>query len=94
MGMNGGPVGEDVVVDAMLGTLQRECGCDQLGSTLEELSELVLAGGGRDFGDAADVGGDFSDDAIDDGKTLGTDKSSVGEVDEETVDPEEVGPQD
>jgi hypothetical protein len=80
MGMDGGPVGDNVVVDAMLGTLQRECGRDQLGSTLEELGELILAG--LDLGDAANVGGDFSDDAIDDGETVQTDESSVAEVDE------------
>ena len=31
MGMNGGPVGDNVMVDAMFGTLQRERGRDQLG---------------------------------------------------------------
>ena len=93
MGVDGGPVGDNVMADAMLGTLQRECGCDQLGSTLEELGELVLAGG-LDLGNAADVGGDVSDDAIDDGETVGTDESFVAEVDEETVGPEKVGPQD
>jgi hypothetical protein len=94
MGVDGGPVGDNVMADAMLGTPQRECGCDQLGSTLEELGELVLAGGGLDFGNAADVGGDFSDDAIDDGETFRTDESFVAEGDEETVGLEKVGPQD
>ena len=93
MGVDGGPVGDNVVPDAVLGTVQRECGCDQFGSTLEEFGELVWAGGWG-FGNVANVGGDFLDDAIDDCKTFGTDESFVGEVDEKAVDPEKVGPQD
>ena len=52
--MDGGPVSDNVVVDAMLGALQRERGSDQCGSIPEELDKLILAG--LDFGDAANVG--------------------------------------
>ena len=56
-------MGDDVVPDSVLGMVQRECGGDQFGSTLEEFGELVWVGG---FGDVANVGGDIFYDAIDD----------------------------
>ena len=91
MGMYGRPVGDDVVPDTVLGAAQGERGSDQLGPTPEELGKLVWIGG---FGDVADVGGDFFDDAIDDREAFGTDEPFVGKVNEETVDSEEIGPQD
>ena len=86
-----GPVGDDVMPDSELGAVQRECGGDQLGSTLEEFGELVWV---ESFGYVANVGGDSFDDALGDGKILKTDESSVGKINEETLGLEEVGPQD
>ena len=63
MSVDRGPVGDNVVPDPVLGAVQRECGGDQLGSTLEEFGKLVWVGG---FGDVANVGGDIFYDANDD----------------------------
>ena len=75
-----GAIRADVMVDTMFGAFQRESRSDQCGSIPEELDELILTG--LDFGNAADVGRDSPDDAIDDGEAVKADESAVAEIDE------------
>ena len=56
-------MGDNEVPDSVFGTVQRECGCDQFGSTLEESGKFVWSGG---LGNVANVGGDLLEDTIDD----------------------------